>query len=98
MAPQSVIQSHQKGKTGGSKNFRNKQPVTFKKNLISTQNKGTLDGKEVIRVVEYDGKIRELVVPSQEPTVPRLLLDTNEFNRLKQQAKVNVNVDDFCCI
>lgn len=59
---------------------------------MPTPNKGELDGKEIIRVVEYDGRIRELVVPGQEPTVPPLVLDTAEFNRLKQQAKVNINV------
>jgi hypothetical protein len=96
MAPQSVIESYQKGKTGVPNNFRNKHPVTCKKNFISTQNKGALDGKEVIHVVEYDGKIRELVVTSKQPTVPRLLLDADEFNRLKQQAKVNVNIDLRC--
>jgi hypothetical protein len=96
MAPQTVIQSHHKGWIGISKNFRNKQPVTSKKGLIYTPNKGESDGKEVVCVVEYDGKIRELVVPCQEPAVPPLLLDTDEFNRIKQQAKVNINVDDLC--
>jgi hypothetical protein len=98
MAPQTVIQSHHKGQIGVSKNFRNKQPVTSKKYLISTPNKGETDGKEVICVVEYDGKIRELVVPRQESTVPPLLLDADEFNRIKQQAKVNIDVDDLCYV
>jgi hypothetical protein len=100
MTPQTVIQSHHKGQTGVSKNCRNKQPVTSKKDLIYTPNKGESFGKEVVCVVEYDGKIRELVVPRQEPTVPPLLLDTDEFNRIKQQTKVNINVDDmaFCMI
>jgi len=95
MAPQTVIQSHHKGQTGVSKNCRNKQPVISKKDLIYTPNKGESDGKEVVCVVEYDGKIRELFVPCQQPTVPPLLLDTDEFNRIKQQAKVNINVDDM---
>jgi len=98
MDPQTVIQSHHKGQTGVSKNYRNKQPVTSKKDLIYTPNKGESDGKKVIRVVECDGKIRELVVPRQEPAVPPLLLDTDEFNRIKQQAKVNINVDHLCYV
>jgi len=98
MAPQTVIQSHHKGQMGVSKNFRNKKPVTSKKDLICTPNKGETGGKEVVCVVEYDGKIRELVVPRQEPRTPHLLLDTDEFNRIKQQAKVNINVDDLCYV
>jgi len=98
MAPQTVIQSHQKGQTGVFRNFRNKQPVTSKKDLMYAPNKGESDGKDVVCVVEYDGKIRELVIPRQELTVPPLLLDTDEFNRIKQQAKVNINADDLCYV
>jgi len=98
MAAQTVIRSHQKGQTGVSKNFRNKQPVTSKKDLIYIPNKGESDGKEVVCVVEYDGKIRELVIPRQELTVPPLLLHTDEFNRIKQQTKVNINADELCYV
>ncbi|PSN55986.1 hypothetical protein C0J52_02150 [Blattella germanica] len=50
--------------------------------------KRALDGKEVINVVDFDDKVRELVVPSLEPTVYPALLDIDEFKRLKRQAKV----------
>ena len=91
MAPQTVTHSHHKDQTGVSKNFRNRQPVSSKKDLLCTPNKGESDAKEVVCVVEYDGKIRELVVPRLEPSVPPLLLDNDEFNRLKQQAKVKIS-------
>jgi hypothetical protein len=94
MATQNIILSHRGCQTNVSQNSRNKKSVKSNKGLLPTPNKRALNGKEVIHVVEYDDKIRELVVPSQEPTVYPVLLDTDEFNRLKQQAKVNMKTND----
>jgi hypothetical protein len=91
MALQKIILSHRGCHKEVSQISRNKQSVKSKKGLVPTTNKRALDGKEVLHLVEYDDKIRELVVPSQEPTVYPVLLDADEFNRLKQQARVNIN-------
>jgi hypothetical protein len=88
MAPQNIILSCQRSETNASKNSRRKQPTKPKERLESTTRMRALDSKEVTRIAEYDDKIREITVPSLEPTVHPALLDINEFNRLKQQAKV----------
>ncbi|XP_021935545.1 cilia- and flagella-associated protein 45-like isoform X2 [Zootermopsis nevadensis] len=88
MAPQNSILSHQRCETNVSKNSRKKQHTKSETGLASTPRKRTPGGKEVIHIVKYDDKIRELIVPSLERTVHPTLLDINEFNRIKQQAKV----------
>jgi hypothetical protein len=96
MASQNHILFRQRRETNVSQNSRRKPCTKPERGLVSTPSKRALDGKEVIRVVEYDHKIRELIVPSLEPTVYPALLDINEFNRIKQQAKVNIKVKDLC--
>ncbi|XP_069687390.1 cilia- and flagella-associated protein 45-like isoform X2 [Periplaneta americana] len=88
MGLENVPKAPRESPTKCSQNTRVKPAPKSKKTLLPTTNKRALDGKEIIRVVEYDDKIRELIVPSQKPTVYPALLDTDEFNRLKQQAKV----------
>ncbi|KAJ9585961.1 hypothetical protein L9F63_020393 [Diploptera punctata] len=66
-------------KSSTLKNNKNKPKIIGKR---------ATDGKEIIHVVEYDDKIRELLVPSSEPTVYPALLDIDEFERIKQEAKV----------
>jgi hypothetical protein len=89
MNPQNSILLRQRCRRSVSQNSGSKRPDKPKKDLVPTQNKRALDGKEVIRIMEYD-KIRELVVRSKEPNMQPAVLNINEFNRLKQQAKVNV--------
>jgi hypothetical protein len=88
MAPQKIIAPHQGCQKNVSQISRNKQSVKSKKGLVPTTNKRASDGK--------DDKIRELVIPSQEPTLYPVLLDTDEFNRLKQQARVNIQASNLC--
>jgi hypothetical protein len=96
MAPQKIIPPHQGCQKNVSQISRNKQSLKSKKGLVPTTNKTASDGKEVTHVVQYDDKIRELVVPSQEPTLYPILLATDEFNRLKQQARVNIQASNLC--
>jgi hypothetical protein len=96
MALQKITLPHQGCHKNVSQISRKKQSVKSKKGLVSTTSKRASDGKEVLRVVQYDDKIRELVVPSQKPTLHPILLDTDEFNRLKQQARVNIKASSLC--
>ena len=44
-----------------------KKPAKSNKGLLPTPFKGVFSGKVVVLMVEYDGKIQELIVPSQSP-------------------------------
>ena len=50
-----------------------------------------LDNKEVVIVNDIDGP-RELIVPSNKPNLYHTILDAQEFNRLKNQAKVSISL------
>jgi hypothetical protein len=92
MAPQNGILSRPRCNTNVPQNFRGKQSTKPVRDLIFTPSKTALDGKEVIHVLEYDHKFRELIVPSLQSTADPALLNIHEFNRIKRHAKVSITI------
>ena len=52
------------------KHFGEEQPTESNKGLITTLLKGVWSGTEVIHMVEYDGKIQELIVRAHHASSP----------------------------
>jgi hypothetical protein len=50
--------------------FWRKQPAKSNKGLETTPLKGVQSGKEVIHMVQYDGKMQELIVTAQHASSP----------------------------
>jgi hypothetical protein len=72
-----------------SKPSEKKQPAKSNKGLVPTTFKGVLSGKEVIHMVEYDGKIQELIYHVR--VIHPLLLDTDKLYISKWQNKVYIS-------